>query len=125
MNGIILIQRGVEPKGLAAVGGFVEVGEQIEDAAKREFKEETGLDIIDLHQVRTFSEPHNDPRRPSMSTVFIAKIATKDAENRMKAGDDAGGLILWPLKEALNVLDEEWRSKFGFDIHRTFIMNGL
>ena len=90
MKGIILLQRGVEPFGLAAPGGFVEVGELIEDAAKREFKEETGLDIKDMHQVRTYSEPHNDPRRPSTSTVHIAKITTKDAENRMKAGDDAG-----------------------------------
>ena len=110
--------------GMGAVGGYVEVGEQIEDAAEREFKEETGLDAIDMHQVRTYSEVHNDPRRPSTSTVHIAKIA-KDAEKQMKAGDDAGGLILWPLEEALNVLDEKWRGKFGFDIHRTFIMDAL
>ena len=129
LKNIILVNRADEPLGLATVGGFVELGEQIEDAAKREFKEETNLEVYDnkLFQVFTYSYPHQDPRRPAMSTVFVAQIRLdeEDMKEAMIAGSDAKELIIFPLKEAANVLNSKYDGKFGFEIHRKFIRDAL
>eukprot|EP01083_Nonionella_stella_P000812 2324_1 len=124
MNYIVLVDRDAQPLGLATVGGFVEVGEQIEEAAKREFKEETNLEIDNLLQVHTYSNPHQDPRRPAISTVFIAKIKANEVEH-MAAGDDAKGIIRWSVRDALDVMNAKWNNKFGFESHRTYITDAL
>lgn len=83
-NGIVLIERKNYPYGWALPGGFVEYGESLEMAAIREAKEETGLEIYDLKQFHTYSEPGRDPRLHTISTVFIAK-----GKGELKARDDA------------------------------------
>jgi len=83
-DGIVLIKRKNPPYGWAIPGGFVDYGESLENAAAREAKEETGLDIADLHQFHTYSEPGRDPRGHTISTVFIA-----EAKGTPKASDDA------------------------------------
>ncbi|MEK7238155.1 MAG: NUDIX hydrolase [Nitrospirota bacterium] len=84
-GGIILIKRKNPPFGWAIPGGFVDYGESLEDAVRREAKEETGLDIKLIRQFHTYSEPKRDPRHHTVSTIFIAAAAGKP-----KAGDDAG-----------------------------------
>ncbi len=83
-GGIILIKRKNPPEGWALPGGFVDYGETLEDAAVREAKEETGLDIELIRQFHTYSDPKRDPRHHTITTVFIAK-----AKGKPKAGDDA------------------------------------
>ncbi len=83
-GGIILIKRKNPPPGWAIPGGFVDYGESLEDAACREAKEETGLDIKLIRQFHTYSEPGRDPRHHTVSTIFIAA-----ASGRPVAGDDA------------------------------------
>ncbi len=83
-GGIVLIKRKNEPLGWALPGGFVDYGETLEDAAIREAKEETGLDVKLIRQFHTYSDPRRDPRRHTISTVFIAK-----GEGELKPGDDA------------------------------------
>ena len=82
--GIVLIRRKNDPLGWAIPGGFVDYGETLEQAAAREAREETGLEIKGLRQFHTYSDPRRDPRRHTISTVFIAQ-----GTGLPKAGDDA------------------------------------
>ena len=84
LEGIVLIKRKNPPSGWAIPGGFVDYGETLEDAVRREMKEETGLDITLVRQFHTYSDPARDPRHHTVSTVFIAT-----ATGRPQAGDDA------------------------------------
>jgi len=68
--GIALIERKYPPVGLALPGGFVEVGESVEEAVIREMREELSLDAIALRQFRVYSEPGRDPRFHTVSVVF-------------------------------------------------------
>ncbi|MCM8784915.1 MAG: NUDIX hydrolase [Candidatus Omnitrophica bacterium] len=83
-DGIVLIERKNYPFGWAIPGGFVEYGESCEQTAIREAKEETGLDIYNLKQFKTYSKPGRDPRFHTISTVFTAK-----GKGVLKSGDDA------------------------------------
>lgn len=82
---IILIERKNEPYGWALPGGFVDYGETVESAAKREALEETGLEIVNLFLFGVYSDPKRDPRFHTASVVFIA-TARGDG---LRAGDDA------------------------------------
>ena len=101
--GIVIIQRSNPPFGWALPGGFVDYGESLEDAVIREAKEETNLDLIQVKQFHTYSDPARDPRFHTIGTVFIAT-----AKGKPKAGDDAAGLKVVPAKELAKI-------KFAFD----------
>ncbi|MDH3976061.1 MAG: NUDIX hydrolase [Deltaproteobacteria bacterium] len=81
---IVLIKRKNPPFGWAIPGGFVDYGESLEDAAVREAKEETSLDVELVRQMHTYSDPSRDPRQHTISTAFIGKATGKPA-----ARDDA------------------------------------
>ena len=83
-QGIVLIERKNLPHGWALPGGFVDYGESFEQAAVREAKEETGLDVTLIRQFHTYSRPDRDTRLHTASTVFIAK-----AEGQPQGLDDA------------------------------------
>jgi ADP-ribose pyrophosphatase YjhB (NUDIX family) len=83
-KGIILIKRKNPPFGWAIPGGFVEYGESLEDAAGREAKEETSLEVGLIRQFHTYSDPNRDQRFHCISTVYIAK-----AKGKPEAKDDA------------------------------------
>jgi ADP-ribose pyrophosphatase YjhB (NUDIX family) len=72
-KGIVLIKRKNPPYGWAIPGGFVDYGESLEEAALREAKEETNLDVELVRQLHTYSDPKRDQRHHSISTVYIAK----------------------------------------------------
>ncbi len=83
-KGVVLIKRKNPPYGWAIPGGFVDYGESLEEAAVREAKEETDLNVKLIKQFHTYSDPKRDPRHHSISTVYIAK-----AKGKPKAKDDA------------------------------------
>ena len=83
-KGIVLINRRNFPFGWAIPGGFVDYGESLEQAAIREAKEETNLDITLTTQLHTYSSPDRDPRQHTISTVFTAI-----GKGELKGKDDA------------------------------------
>lgn len=85
---VLLIQRKHPPfeHQWALPGGFVEMDENLETAAKRELKEETGLTDIPLHQFFAFGNPGRDPRH---RTISIAYWGEQKEPQELQAGDDA------------------------------------
>lgn len=86
-RGIVLIQRRNPPIGWALPGGFVDYGESLEEAAAREAREETSLNLDGLRQMHTYSRPDRDPRQHTITTVFIAR-----GRGVPRAADDAAGI---------------------------------
>jgi 8-oxo-dGTP diphosphatase len=78
---VVLVRRAHPPPGWALPGGFVDEGETLEAAAVREAREETGLDVTLTELLYVYSDPRRDPRRHTVSAVFLGRAA----------GDPAGG----------------------------------
>ena len=93
-EGIILIKRKNPPHGWALPGGFVEYGESLEEAAVREAKEETSLDIRLKSQFHTYSDPKRDPRKHTITTVYVAT-----AQGKPRAQDDAIDIGIFTKEE--------------------------
>ncbi|MFT7860454.1 MAG: NUDIX hydrolase [Sulfurimonas sp.] len=92
--GIVLIQRKNPPYGLAFPGGFVDVGECVEEAVVREMKEEISLDVEIKKLLGVYSDPNRDPRFHTASVVYICK-----AYGEPKAADDAKELTVIPIEQ--------------------------
>ena len=94
---VLLIKRGIEPfKGRWAFpGGFIKMHETAEEGARRELREETGLENAYIQQFHTFSDPHRDPRERVITIAFYALVKIQD----VKGGDDAVAAQWFPLDE--------------------------
>jgi 8-oxo-dGTP diphosphatase len=117
---ILLIQRKNEPyKGKWALpGGFLEMGETLNEAAVRELREETGLNISVLEQFHTFDAVNRDPRHRTISTVFIG---TPDKDSgTLKASSDASEVEWFNLK-SLPILAFDHNEIIHLAIHRKLI----
>ena len=86
---VLLIERGIEPfQGMWAIpGGFVPPGESVDDAARRELEEETGLKGVFLEQLYTFGDPGRDPREHVVTVAYYALVNLGD--HKIKGGTDA------------------------------------
>jgi len=91
---IVLIQRKNPPLGWALPGGFIDYGESADLAARREAKEETGLNVVLDSLLGVYSNPDRDPRQHTMSTVFTAHPETTAT---LEAGDDAAATSFFSL----------------------------
>lgn len=107
---IILIDRKNPPFGWAIPGGFVDYGESLEDAARREALEETSVTVQLSEQFYTYSKPDRDPRHHTVTTVFLARAVS----GTPKADDDAKSLGLF-TSDALP-------AQIAFD-HREILMD--
>jgi ADP-ribose pyrophosphatase YjhB (NUDIX family) len=114
-GGIVLIKRKNPPFGWAIPGGYIDYGESAETAAIREAKEETGLDIENMRQFHSYSDPNRDPRHHTISVVFLA-----NGKGKPKASDDAADIGVFKkntLPQDLafdhkNILDDYFNKKY-------------
>lgn len=93
---LLLVERGSEPfRGCWALpGGFLEPQETLEECARRELAEETGITGVELRQLQAFSEPDRDPRGRVISVAFRG---TLDGVPGPSAGSDAAAARWFPL----------------------------
>ena len=111
-QGIVLIERLNRPLGVAIPGGFVDIGETVENAVIREMKEETTLDITIESLLGVYSDPSRDERFHTASIVYICK-----AYGTPEAADDAKEVYVYKL-------DEIPLDKLVFD-HKKIILDFL
>ena len=116
----LLIRRGGEPHqgAWALPGGFVLPDEGLLDAAKRELREETGVEAADhLEQLGAYGDPDRDPR---MRVVTVAYLAVLRAVRNIAAGSDAAHAELIPVADILN----RRKYKLAFD-HRRILEDAV
>ncbi len=114
-EGIVLIKRKNPPHGWAIPGGFVDYGESLEEAALREAKEETNLEVELKRQFHTYSDPQRDPRHHSISTVYIGK-----AKGMPQAKDDAIEIRIFSESNLPNEIAFDHRSILKDYFNRTY-----
>jgi 8-oxo-dGTP diphosphatase len=90
----VLVRRKHPPPGWAIPGGFIDAGERAQDAAVREALEETGLRVTLTELFGVYSDPARDPRKHTISTVYIGK-----AEGTPKGADDAAEARLFTERD--------------------------
>jgi len=93
-GGVVLIRRKNPPHGWALPGGFVDYGETVEQAALREAKEETNLELDALKLFGVYSDPARDPRHHTITTVFTAT-----GRGELKGQDDAAEAAVFGLED--------------------------
>ena len=91
-GGIVLVLRKNPPPGWALPGGFVDYGESVDEAARREAMEETNLELADLLMFSVYSDPARDPRQHTITTVFTAR-----GSGVLSGGDDAAEARVFDL----------------------------
>ena len=111
---LTVIERLCNPHGLAWPGGFVDVGETVEQAMVREVLEETNLESEIVELIGTYSEPNRDPRGHVVSIVFLCRSA--GCRSAMPK-DDASDLRFFTIQNALKI-------KMEFD-HNQMLLDAL
>jgi 8-oxo-dGTP diphosphatase len=96
---VLLIRRKHDPfAGMWALpGGFVEMDESLEAAARRELYEETGVQAEELDQLHTFGDPGRDPRGRTISVAYLAIVDAVKLKPR--AADDAAETGRYSLRQ--------------------------
>lgn len=105
---LLLIKRRNHPSiGMYALpGGFVEMKENLMDAALRELEEETGVNNIEVEQLSTYGDYKRDPRTRIITTAYVALV--NEADVSAKAGDDAAYAGWFSISEEL-ISSEEYK----------------
>lgn len=113
---LLLIKRDIEPfvGRWALPGGFVRLDETLEEAARRELQEETGLERVYLEQLQAFSDLERDPRERVISNAFYALV--KLVDHRVRAATDARDAAWFPVSDLPSLaFDHETIVEVGVD----------
>jgi 8-oxo-dGTP diphosphatase len=96
---VLLIERAREPfaGAWALPGGFVDYGEDPDQAVAREVAEETGLEGLPWRQFRVFGRPDRDPRGHTVTVVYVAELVGELPA--VRGGDDAANARWYPLQD--------------------------
>ncbi|MBC8426585.1 NUDIX hydrolase [bacterium] len=96
---VLLIRRKNDPfrSRWALPGGFVDVGEDPDDAVAREVAEETGLTGLEFEQFRVYGAPDRGPRGHTVSVVYVAEI--EEPAPAVRGGDDAAEAAWFDVEE--------------------------
>jgi len=96
---VLLVKRGIEPfkDKWALPGGFVRIEESLEDAAKRELQEETGVKDVYLEQLYSFGEPKRDPRGRVITISYIALVNSENVT--LKSTTDVSKVQWFSIKK--------------------------
>ncbi len=94
---VLLIRRKNDPfaGAWALPGGFIDMDETLEASARRELREETGVETAELVQLYTFGDPGRDPRGRTISVAYLARVDPNEV--RPVAADDAAEVGWFPL----------------------------
>ncbi len=100
---VLLIKRALPPhkNQWALPGGFIKMEEGLEEGARRELEEETGVTGVYLEQLYTFGQPDRDPRERVITVAYYALVPSNELEP--KAGSDAEGVSWFGMKELPNL----------------------
>lgn len=114
---VLLVQRGKDPfaGAWALPGGFVEVGETVEAACRRELAEETGIEAEPVALIGCYSDPDRDPRGHVVSVPFLVERTEEGESVQPAGGDDAAEAAWFDLGE---------RPEMAFD-HREILADAV
>ena len=120
---VLLVRRGIEPflGQLALPGGFVLAGETLEDAARRELAEETGLIPAHIEQLRSYGPLDRDPRGPVLTVAYLAVLPS---ERLPHAGTDAEGALWSDVGASAAGLESSSEARLAFD-HSMIVRDGI
>ena len=104
-NHVLVIERKFPPLGFALPGGFVDVGETLDAAVRREVKEECTMDYLPMPTYLGYLDnPARDPRRHVISHGFLFKFNDDTEWPTAKAGDDAATVQFVPVWQLPNMV---------------------
>lgn len=115
---VLLVQRRRWPyEGYWAIpGGFIEMDESLEQAARRELEEETGVRDVYLEQLYTFGDPKRDPRTRVISVAYIAIVRADDQE--LRVSDESADVRWFPVRALPQKLAFDHDTILGYALSR-------